>query len=135
LLIQSLGVAIAACVVRRHCAIAESGAERQLNRRQFLSVCDFIENNLARPLPLDELAAVVGLSTSHFKTLFKASAGVSAHAYIMRRRVARASALIKAGAGPLSEIALEVGFADQSHMAKIMRRELGITPGVLARSL
>lgn len=134
LMIQSLGVAIAACVVRRHCSIVEGFGERRLSQRQFSAVCEFIESNLSRPLCLDDLAAVAGLSTSHFKTLFKAAAGITPHAYVLRRRVARASNLIKSGSSPLSEIALEVGFADQSHMARVMRRELGITPGTLARS-
>ena len=41
-------------------------------------------------------------------------------------------ALIQAGALPLSQVALEAGFAHQSHLARAMRRTLGVTPKALA---
>jgi AraC family transcriptional regulator len=92
---------------------------------------EFIEANIASDLSLTGLAVRVGYGVSRFKTLFKASFGCTPHAYVLGRRVAHAKALIDAGALPLSQIALEAGFAHQSHMATAFRRQLGISPGQL----
>ena len=78
---------------------------------------------------------MAGVSPSYFKALFKAAVGVPAHRYVVRRRVARAVELIKSGDHPLAEVALETGFAHQSHMARAMRNVLGRTPGELAREV
>ena len=52
----------------------------------------------------------------------------SIHAYVMHRRVERARAELADGRRSLAEIALAAGFADQSHMARWMRRVHGTTP-------
>jgi AraC family transcriptional regulator len=48
--------------------------------------------------------------------------------------VERAAQLIKEGDTPLSQVALEAGFSHQSHLARSMRKTLGVTPGKLARA-
>jgi AraC family transcriptional regulator len=56
------------------------------------------------------------------------------HQYVVRRRVERAKALLLEGRLSISQIALEAGFAHQSHMANWMNRVLGATPTQIARS-
>lgn len=73
------------------------------------------------------------LSASHFKTVFKRSTGVTAHEYVIRRRVERAKLLLRRGDLAASAIALDAGFAHQGHMARWMRRILGVTPAAIAR--
>ena len=75
-----------------------------------------------------------GTSASHLKTLFKRSMGISVHAYVVQRRVTRARQLLLKGDLPSSQVALESGFADQSHMARCFRRLLGLTPSELRKS-
>ena len=70
---------------------------------------------------------------SHFKPLFKASTRLAPHQFVIRRRVERARALLLDGSLPMAQVALDAGFAHQSHMARAMRRVLGITPGALRR--
>lgn len=94
----------------------------------------FIDANLDGDLSLATLATVAGMSASHLKTLFRASFGEPVHGFVMRRRVERARQLIEAGGLPLAQIALETGFSHQSHMARWMRRLIGVTPAVLGRS-
>ena len=77
---------------------------------------------------------MAGVSVSHLKTLFRRSTGLPVHQYVLRRRVERARLLLERGELPLSQIALEAGFAHQSHMARCMRRLLGTTPAALRRS-
>ena len=86
---------------------------------------------MTSPKRLARLAGVAGVSPSHFKTLFKQSAGMPVHQYVIRRRVEYAAELLQCGDPPLADVALQAGFSSQSHMARCMRRILGVTPGVL----
>ncbi len=133
LYVHGLGVALATRLIKQHALVRPARVRRALTRRQATAVCDHIEANLGNSLSLATLAPVAGVSASHFKALFKAALGVPAHRYVVRRRVARAVELIKTGKVPLAQVALETGFAHQSHMARAMRAVLGRTPGELAR--
>ncbi|QHW28838.1 helix-turn-helix transcriptional regulator (plasmid) [Rhizobium leguminosarum bv. viciae 248] len=110
----------------------ESG--RALSPRQKRMLADYIEDNLDTSLSLAELAGLAGLSLSHLKTQFGNSFGMPPHQYVLHRRVARVEVLIRSSDLPLSQIALEAGFAHQSHMANSMKRLLGISPGTIPRS-
>ena len=104
-----------------------------LSPRQLQRVTDYIEAHLGDDLSLQRLADVAGFSAPHFSMLFKRSTGMPAHAYVIRRRVECARTLLLRTDLPASQIALEVGFAHQSHMARCMRRVLGVTPATLLR--
>jgi len=82
-------------------------------------------------VPLDELAAAAGLSRCHFLRVFTAAIGLPPHRYQMQRAVERAKALL-AGGAPISQAALEAGFADQSHFSRRFREFTGATPGQYA---
>lgn len=107
---------------------------RSLSALQKRRLVDFIEDHIDQSLSLADLAAVVGLSLSHLKPLFRASFGMPMHQYVLTRRVERARLMLLSEDMPLSQVALETGFAHQSHMAHWMRRILGITPGMIART-
>jgi AraC-like DNA-binding protein len=86
------------------CSVATThppGARRGLARLPLRRVTDFIESHLDRDLTLNELARVVNLSGSHFKTLFKASLSVPVHAYVVQRRFERAKSLLSRASSPL----------------------------------
>lgn len=131
--VQGLGVALATRLIKEHAVVRPAPVKRALSRRQTAEVCDHIDANLAARLSLADMARVVGVSPSHFKSLFKAAVGVPAHRYVTRRRVARAVELIQAGGLPLAKVAAATGFAHQSHLARAMRAVIGRTPGELAR--
>ncbi|WCM22201.1 AraC family transcriptional regulator [Paraburkholderia bryophila] len=97
-------------------------------------VLDFIEAHLDQRLTLDQLAALTSLSVPHFKVLFRETLGMPVHQYVVRRRVERARSLLLQGKLSASRIALETGFAHQSHMAHWMVRLLGVTPRELVKS-
>lgn len=131
---DSIGLALATHLLRRYAASMPVAATGQaLSRRQLARVLDLIEARLDQRLTLAALAAAAGLSPSHFKPLFKASTGVAPHQFVIRRRVERARALLLDGRLPMAQVALDAGFAHQSHMARAMRQLLGTTPGVLRR--
>jgi len=93
---------------------------------------EYITENLAEPLDLDTLAAVVGCSRFQFARLFRAAVGVSPHRYVVRRRLQRACALLHAGGDSLAQVAAATGFTDQSHLSHWIRRVYGTTPMRLA---
>lgn len=113
--------------------LPEIPKEQKLSARQLRIVTDFIETNLDRKLHLADLAVVVGVSLTRFKSLFRNSTGVPVHQYVIRRRVEYARSLIMTTTMPASEVALAAGFSHQSHMASTMRRLLGQAPGEIAR--
>lgn len=96
-------------------------------------VLAYIEAHLATDLGLAELAAVAGFSPSHFKVLFRRAVGIPVHRFVIERRVERARARLVEGKASTIEVALETGFAHPSHMARCMRRVLGVTPSRLVR--
>lgn len=130
---DAIGVAVAARLVRAHAALRRAPARQALGRRQTEFICDHIDANLAERLSVGDLADVMGMSASHFKSLFRAAVGVSVHRYVVRRRIARAVALIKSGGRALATIAAETGFSHQSHLARAMRSVIGQTPRELMR--
>ncbi|HYG66938.1 MAG TPA: AraC family transcriptional regulator, partial [Anaeromyxobacteraceae bacterium] len=104
-----------------------------LSTPQLRRVTEYIEAHLDRNLSLARLAVVAGLSATTLKTSFRRATGVTVHAYVVRRRVERAQALLARGDRSVGEVALEAGFAHQSHLARWMRRLHGVTPRAVAR--
>jgi AraC family transcriptional regulator len=96
-------------------------------------VLDYIEEYLEHDLSVVDLAEVACLSPYHFGKMFKRSMEQSVHQYVIARRVERAKALLTSQARPLAEIALAVGFGDQSQFTAAFRHQTGTTPGAYAR--
>jgi AraC family transcriptional regulator len=95
---------------------------------------DWLEDNLALDVSLSTIAAFLGFSKSHLNATFRQAMGIPLHEFVVRRRVDRAKELLVNGTQPITEIALECGFAHPSHMARHMRRILGISPSDLRRA-
>lgn len=133
---DALATAIAARVVRHHSSFARPTriASAAMPARKLRAVLSYIEDNLGRDLALQEIAEAGGLSTSHFKALFRKSMGVPPHRYLICRRVERAATQLREGRLPIGQIALENGFCHQSHLALHTRRILGVTPQEIRKS-
>jgi len=100
-----------------------------LSRERLQRVSDYIEAHLDDRLTLTEIAGVACLSPYHFSRSFKQVVGVGPRRYILQRRVERAKTLLRHSDQPLSWIAQEAGFTDQSHLTTEFRRQIGMTPG------
>ena len=134
---DSLAVAVATRLVRCHSSLAlEPGKQNgRMADRRLRQVFAYIEDNLNQDMSLGEIAAVAGVSVSHFKTLFRESVGLPVHQYVIRRRLERARVLLAERKLSISQIAFETGFAHQSHLARHMRRVLGVSPKALREML
>jgi AraC family transcriptional regulator len=97
-------------------------------------VLDYIEERLGAKLAVEDIAAAVALSKSHFARAFKSTLGISPMAYVAARRVERAKCMIIDSAESLADVALSCGFADQSHFSRKFHRAVGVTPGRWRRS-
>ena len=91
-------------------------------------VVDRIESAIEAGVSLEELASLARLSRTHFSRCFRASYGTSPHQYLMRRRIERAKELLQANGKDLAVIAMECGFASQSHFSDAFKSAAGITP-------
>jgi AraC family transcriptional regulator len=89
---------------------------------------DFINAHLADDLRLATMASVAGLSPYHFSHLFAAAMGVPPHRYLLKLRIARARQRLLFGREPILTIALDCGFKDASHFARVFARETGLSP-------
>src|SRR5258708_13935392 len=79
---------------------------------------------------IEEMAAVVSLNPYNYALQFKASTGLPPHQFLITRRVERAQQILR-GRGNLSlaEVAIGVGFSDQSQLCFHFKRIVGLTPG------
>ena len=91
-------------------------------------VTDFIEANLASPLPIDRLAAMASTSRAHFVRQFTAALGLPPSDYVQSRRLDRIERLLLATEMKVSEIAKATGFSDPNYLAKSFRRHRGMAP-------
>ena len=111
-------------------AEAEPAQTQGTQPRAVAEALQFIHENYANDLSLNEIAKAVNLSPFHVARLFKQSLGVSPHQYLIQLRVNSARSLLSAGSGErsLAEVASAVGFADQSHLTRHFKRIVGVTP-------
>jgi AraC family transcriptional regulator len=134
---ESLSSAFAARLLQRHNrrSLPMRDAHGGMSAWKLKQVITYIEDNLESDLSLQEVAKVAGISVSHLKTLFRQSTGVPVHQYVLRRRVERAKLLLQDDSLSIAQVAFAAGFAHQSHLARHMKRLLGVTPAAARKEM
>ncbi|MBE9064600.1 AraC family transcriptional regulator [cf. Phormidesmis sp. LEGE 11477] len=99
-----------------------------LSPRKLQTSIDYIEAHLAENISLETMATEVSMSRFYFCRLFKQSTGITPYQYLIKCRIERAKILLRQRKLSIADIALEVGFSNQSHFAKHFKRLVGATP-------
>lgn len=116
----------------RHTSSVASRSRSILSKAVLASIRDFVNAKPDEIIEVGTLARIAGLSPFHFSRAFVRSVGISPHRYVMRLRLRRARELVREGRLSFAEIAVETGFADQSHLCRWVRRVHGVTMRQLA---
>lgn len=95
----------------------------------FARIVGHLDAHMGEPIRVSELAALAGLSRSHFSRAFQKMTGDPPQRFVMKRRLCRARDLIIDGRHSLSDVAALTGFASQSHLTHAFRAEFGTSPG------
>ena len=90
---------------------------------------EYLHANAQHDIGLDQLAAVTGVDRFRLTRAFKAAFGIAPHAYLVQLRLATARRMLARGEQPAS-VAMELGFADQSHLGRWFVRAYGLTPAL-----
>jgi AraC family transcriptional regulator len=132
---ESLSVGVALHLSRTRGLRPAPAEHGKLSASQWSRLNELIENELASDLSLSTMAVALGLSTPHFVRLFRNTVGTSPHRYVVQKRIERARRLIGSADIPLIDIALRVGFASQSHLTRLFREIIGVTPGEIRKQM
>jgi AraC family transcriptional regulator len=104
------------------------------DRRRAVEAARYLEENFAEDLRLEDVARAAGLSPFHFLRVFARVLGVTPHQYLVRSRVREAAKRLADPARPVTEVALEAGFADLSNFVRTFRRAAGVSPRAFRRA-
>lgn len=131
---QSLATALAVHLLREHSSIGDRD-RRELARepgglspRAMKRAMDYVGDNLASDLSLEEVAKAAHLSPRHFSRQFRSSTALSPHQYVIRERVERAKRLLLNTDLSVGEVALSCGFSHQGHLSRHFVRLTGAPP-------
>jgi AraC-like DNA-binding protein len=103
------------------------------DRRRAVETALWIDAHSHVPIDLEAAAAEAGLSPFHFLRVFSKVLGVTPHQYLVRARLRRAARLLAEDDRAVTDVALEVGFADLSNFVRTFRRAAGVSPGRFAK--
>ncbi|MDC8444234.1 AraC family transcriptional regulator [Halomonas sp. Y3] len=133
---EALGIQLSVHLLRNYANIKyrESTNQARLSKRQHGKLIEFMKENLQHQVSIENLAEVTGVGVWTFCRRFKETYGTTPSAYLMEKRIERAKEMLRKSELPIKAVAAECGFSDQSHMTRVFRRKLGLTPGQIRQS-
>jgi AraC family transcriptional regulator len=98
-----------------------------------IRACDSLHDRVCEPLTVRDIAADAGVHPIYLARQFRRFFGCSPADYVRRRRIERAALLVRTTSQPLSTIAIECGFVDQSHFTRVFRHTFATSPAAYRR--
>lgn len=120
-------------VKRVYAALAERLVDPRRDRPSWLHRV-IAEFPWEQPVPLREAAEAAGVHETHFSRAFRHHVGMTAKDYRIRARLRLASEQLLTTTAPISRIALNAGFSDQSHLTRVFSERLGLSPAGYRRT-
>jgi AraC family transcriptional regulator len=96
---------------------------------------EFLLANIKRGVALREVARECGISVGHFSHAFRHTLGVAPHKWLIEQRIVLSKEKLRVDELSLSDVAAECGFSDQSHLTRVFRQAVGVSPGTWRRIL
>lgn len=124
LLVEALSIILSGYGINKGVKKRLEGEEKS----RIILAKDFLSSDLDQKITLNDVASAVGLSRYYFIRLFKKKTGMSPHAYRTQQRIEKSKSLLNNNT-PLSDIASQTGFTDQSHFTHTFKSYTGVTPG------
>jgi len=94
----------------------------------------YMENHYRDKITREQLAAMAGVSPSHYSILFKQLTGFTPNEYLSRLRVHKAIELLISSSGTLREIAQKVGYKDEFYLSRRFKQQTGVSPSAYNRT-
>jgi AraC-like DNA-binding protein len=133
--LDELGLAFAARFVEVISGRKSEAREAQpSDRRRAVRAALWLDAHSHEPVDLERAAREVGLSPFHFLRLFANVLGVTPHQYLVRSRLRHAARLLAGDARSITDVALDVGFADLSNFVRTFHRAAGLSPRAFRRA-
>lgn len=134
---ESLAMALAVHLLHNYSTTTQPTREYTggLPPRKLRQIREYINEHLEDNLSLSDLAEVCAMSPHHFARQFKRTTGLSPHQYVVSCRIERVKVLLAKTDLPITEIALQVGCASQSHLSNLFRQLTGTSPKAYRRAL
>ena len=104
------------------------------DRRRVIDVALWIDERAWQAVSLEAAAREAGLSPWHFLRVFSSVLGVTPHQFLIRARLRHAARLLVASDRPVTEVALDSGFADLSNFVRSFHRAAGVSPARFRRA-
>ena len=127
---ESLSNLLGIYLLRHYCTFPNQPVSYQggLPKYKLKQITDYMNEHLADDISLGELANWLNMSQSHFSTLFRRSTGKSPYKFLLQQRLTRAQELLLNTNMAIADIAIKVGFYDQSHLSRHMKKSRGVSP-------
>ena len=92
---------------------------------------EYVDSHLTHRILVADLATVVGLPAQSFAKAYVRYTGRSPHQFVLARRVARATDMLRRCPLSLAEVATACGFSSQQHMTHVLSDRLGKAPSAV----
>ncbi len=109
-------------------ALVKLGVDQRIAR-----VCDFMRQNLSRPIGLNDFARVANYATNSFLRRFREATGGTPYQYLLHLRYAQAARLLESTDLSIKEICSSVGVADRFHFSRCFKQIYGNSPAAYRR--
>lgn len=96
--------------------------------RPIRAACDYVQQNYDKPLRLEDVARVAGLSSAYFSTMFSKTTGQTFSDYVANVKIGKACEFLERSDMNVNEIAQTLGFPDARYFSKLFRKKIGIKP-------